>query len=86
MTEKFDTWFCIYYLEIDGWSLQHGYKDKAMVLENPEDQIEIPFRTLIPGLRGGLSFKLNLQVIGQTSFKFEPSKLLNVWSGCDNYL
>ncbi len=46
----------------DEWSTQEGYKRKAVPLEDAEEELEIPFRTLIPGLRGGLSFKLDLQV------------------------
>jgi hypothetical protein len=47
---------------LDEWSVQHGYVNKPPVLEDPEQELELPYRTLIPGLRGGLTIKLNLEV------------------------
>jgi hypothetical protein len=56
------TSFNCLYLILDDWSAQDGYHEKAVLFEDPEQDLKIPFRTLIPGLRGGLSFKLDLQV------------------------
>ena len=50
------------YFLADEWTLQDGYKRKAEVFEEPNQKLEVPYRTLIPGIRGGLSFKLVSQV------------------------
>ena len=44
------------------WTLQDGYKNKPTSPEGSELKLETPIRTLIPGLRGGLSFKLDMEV------------------------
>ena len=44
------------------WNIQTGYLNKPNVFESADQELEIPFRTLVPGIRGGVSFKLDLQV------------------------
>ena len=51
-----------FYDFLGDWTLQDGYKNKPTSPEGSELKLETPIRTLIPGLRGGLSFKLDMEV------------------------
>jgi hypothetical protein len=63
----------VYLSEVAGIMKKFGKnlnQKKAVNLESADEALEIPYRTLIPGTSGGISFKLDLQVKTYLNLQF----------------